>query len=235
MLGSQPAAAELVSPDEGPWLPTELWDAATAVAPVHGVLCTMDGDRCRSPHCRKCGGVADAQGFCPRCPREEGPHAAGFALRERADGKLPLHDIGELSAARVRVDELNEQLSKADERNQLLSEVLNEVLGHFSQVGHPGEPCLRTGWIGTRHVARWRRIADGRPSYDELIERLAGVELTDEQRAHLREMWEYREIHGRWPTYLRPSGRRNGLATEREVLCQLVDLAQQAECTTDEA
>jgi len=40
----------------------------------------MIGDRCRSPHCRACGGVADAQGFCPTCPREQGPHAPGFVL-----------------------------------------------------------------------------------------------------------------------------------------------------------
>lgn len=131
----------------------------------------------------------------------------------------------------ARVDELNEELTKAGQRNRLLTEVLNEVLGSFTQQGHPGEPCLRTGWIGTRTVARWRRIAAGKPSYDEMIERLAGVELTDWQREHLRQVWEYREMHGRWPAQIHLSsaaGRRNGVATEREALRQLIQLAEQA-------
>lgn len=126
----------------------------------------------------------------------------------------------------TRVDELNEELAKAGERNRLLTEVLNEVLGHFSQIGHPGEPCLRTGWIGTRHVARWRRIAAGKPSFDELIERLVGVTLTDEQRALLREVWTAYEAGQ--PGMLTFGGRRNGVATEREALRQLIRLAEQA-------
>lgn len=132
----------------------------------------------------------------------------------------------------ARVDELNEELAKAGERNRLLTEVLNEVLGSFTQPGWPGEPCLRTGWVGTRIVARWRRIAAGRLGYDEMIEQLAGVELTDWQREHLRQVWEYRELHGRWPAQIHLSsaaGRRDGVAVEREALRHLIELAQQAE------
>jgi len=245
MLGAaQPLATEdIASADGGPLLP----DAV--VEPVHGVLCSQDGQgRCRSPHCRKCGTVADAQGFCPRCPREEGPHADGFTLVRRVKGyRNPLRtDLAEAerlageqdealreitefaSRSAARVDELTEGLAKADDRNRQLKAVLDEVLGSFTQQGYPGEPCLRTGWIGTRIVARWRRIAAGKPSYDELIERLAGVELTDEQRAMLREVWEFREVHGRWPDRIHTGGRRNGVATEREALRQLVRLAEQA-------
>lgn len=35
--------------------------------PKHGILCSMANGTCRSPHCRQCGGVADAQGGCPSC------------------------------------------------------------------------------------------------------------------------------------------------------------------------
>lgn len=43
------------------------------------------------------------------------------------------------------------------EINQL-RHTLDEVLRHFVHKGHPGEPCLQTGWISERAVARWRAV-----------------------------------------------------------------------------
>lgn len=31
-----------------------------------------------------------------------------------------------------------------------------EILGHFTETGHPGEPCRRTGWIREATITRWR-------------------------------------------------------------------------------
>lgn len=43
------------------------------------------------------------------------------------------------------------------ERNQVMA-VLAEVLRHFTEQGHPGEPCVRTPWIRTNTVNRWRSV-----------------------------------------------------------------------------
>lgn len=40
-------------------------------------------------------------------------------------------------------------------------EQLDMVLARFTQKGHPGEPCLRTGWISERTVKAWREAARG--------------------------------------------------------------------------
>lgn len=36
--------------------------------------------------------------------------------------------------------------------------VLAEVLRHFVHKGHPGEPCLQTGWIPVKTVEKWRSV-----------------------------------------------------------------------------
>jgi hypothetical protein len=41
------------------------------------------------------------------------------------------------------------------DRDELRS-LLYEVLGHFIHKGHPGEPCLSSGWISVRTVQRWQ-------------------------------------------------------------------------------
>lgn len=161
--------------------------------------------------------------------RDDTRMATELTLQHERDDEALREITHQAIRSAARVDELNEELAKAGERNKQLRAVLDEVLGSFTQQGHPGEPCLRTDWIGTRTVARWRRIAAGKPGYDEMIERLAGVELTDWQREHLREVWDYREVHGRWPGQIHSiGGRRNGVATEREALHQLIRLAEQA-------
>jgi hypothetical protein len=45
--------------------------------------------------------------------------------------------------------------------NERLRALLGEVLGHFTQKGHPGEPSVRTGWIPEKWLARWQLAARG--------------------------------------------------------------------------
>ncbi|MFD4788270.1 hypothetical protein ACFWN1_14665 [Streptomyces sp. NPDC058459] len=65
------------------------------------------------------------------------------------------------------------------ERDQLMA-VLAEVLRHFTEHGHPGAPCIRTGWVRTDTVDRWRSVVQ----HD--VERPWWVQV-DEARAELRE------------------------------------------------
>ena len=46
----------------------------------------------------------------------------------------------------------------AQARAQHLSDALAEVLRQFTESGHPGRPCLRTGWVSTERVQRWRSV-----------------------------------------------------------------------------
>lgn len=39
--------------------------------------------------------------------------------------------------------------------NERLRSLLTEVLGHFTQPGHPGRACLRTHWIAVEKVEGW--------------------------------------------------------------------------------
>lgn len=51
--------------------------------------------------------------------------------------------------------------------------VLGKVLGHFIHKGHPGEPCLQTGWISEKTVAQWRSVVAPtveRPWWEQLAE-----------------------------------------------------------------
>jgi hypothetical protein len=48
---------------------------------------------------------------------------------------------------------------KAEQELDLAEATLREVLSHFVHPGHPGEPCLQTGWISVKTVDRWRAIA----------------------------------------------------------------------------
>jgi len=45
---------------------------------------------------------------------------------------------------------------------QELENVLDEVLRNFHERGHPGTPCLRTGWVREDTVAGWRAVLDRR-------------------------------------------------------------------------
>jgi hypothetical protein len=117
-------------------------------------------------------------------------------------------------------------LATALARNRELERVLNEVLSSFTQRGNLGGPCVRTEYLPEHVVDGWRRVLAGKPSFDEMIEQLADVTLTDEQRAVVREVWEHRERHGRWPAW---TGSRTGMRCRASVdaaLRQLVEIAQ---------
>ncbi|MGW8326506.1 hypothetical protein ACWGLE_01220 [Streptomyces sp. NPDC055897] len=60
---------------------------------------------------------------------------------------------------RIPLDSLNSDQLDAlyDERDRLRA-TLDDVLRHFDLKGHPGEPCLSSGWVSERTVARWRAI-----------------------------------------------------------------------------
>lgn len=60
--------------------------------------------------------------------------------------------------ARVEGDRtaLLQRISQLEGHRRRLSSVLSAVLGQISERGHPGEPCLRTGWISERTVTGWR-------------------------------------------------------------------------------
>lgn len=53
---------------------------------------------------------------------------------------------------------IGDQLRDSETRRAEERTVLAEVLGHFVHKGHPGEPCLSSGWISERTVARWRAV-----------------------------------------------------------------------------
>ena len=51
-----------------------------------------------------------------------------------------------------------DQQHTAARRVTELEETLLDVLNHFVHKGHPGEPCLQTGWISVKTVDRWRTV-----------------------------------------------------------------------------
>jgi hypothetical protein len=67
-------------------------------------------------------------------------------MRRQLDAAVAMRDkhFGEVKKLRSRTDEL--------------SETLREVLGHFVHKGHPGTPCLQTGWVREDVVRRWREV-----------------------------------------------------------------------------
>lgn len=46
----------------------------------------------------------------------------------------------------------------AEQRRDELAATLADVLSHFTHKGHPGEPCLQTGWVAEKTFARWRAV-----------------------------------------------------------------------------
>ncbi|MFF3151856.1 hypothetical protein [Streptomyces sp. NPDC057910] len=76
------------------------------------------------------------------CERLESAEARNIGLRR---------DIAGCTA-----DRWPERLAEAEVERDHLRTTLDEVLRHFVHKGHPGEPCLSSGWISERTVARWR-------------------------------------------------------------------------------
>lgn len=40
-----------------------------------------------------------------------------------------------------------------------LRDLVTDILGRFTHPGHPGEPCVRTGWIPEKQITAWRLAA----------------------------------------------------------------------------
>jgi hypothetical protein len=53
---------------------------------------------------------------------------------------------------------LGDQLRDSEHRLTETRDALDEVLRHFVHKGHPGEPCLSSGWISVKTVERWRAV-----------------------------------------------------------------------------
>lgn len=53
---------------------------------------------------------------------------------------------------------LGDELRDSERRLAETRTVLDEVLRAFVHKGHPGEPCLQTGWISVGTVERWRAV-----------------------------------------------------------------------------
>lgn len=100
---------------------------------------------------------------------------------------------------------------------------LDEVLQHFTQKGHPGEPCVRTSWVQVYRVASWRRVLDGKPTADELLADVPGsATLSADQRALVRKAWAIREVYGSWDSLF--GGRRVGYDQVLTALAEMVRL-----------
>lgn len=51
-------------------------------------------------------------------------------------------------------------LRERDEARQqlaVLRKTLAEILAQFHEKGHPGEPCIRTGWIRESTIVAWHK------------------------------------------------------------------------------
>lgn len=82
-------------------------------------------------------------------------------IRETVDDQLRLQaKVQELLRDNNQL--LGEQAAciTAELQRNRLAATLREVLAHFVEKGHPGEPCLRTAWIHERTVAQWHTALD---------------------------------------------------------------------------
>jgi hypothetical protein len=85
--------------------------------------------------------------------------AAGI---NRNDDFEHLHPVSD----RVYVDDRvqytpNDIISALITETRRLREHSKMVLGHFQERGHPGRPCVRTGWIAEESVDQWRQEVGG--------------------------------------------------------------------------
>ena len=57
----------------------------------------------------------------------------------------------DLIDAREQIDILAYDLNRA-------LELLNEIVMHFHERGHPGRECIRSEWVPVERFNRWRQI-----------------------------------------------------------------------------
>ncbi|MFD7996864.1 hypothetical protein [Streptomyces mexicanus] len=123
--------------------------------------------------------------------------------RRRADQVEELlrvaHETSNRSEAeRARADRIRAEAQR--DRDQHAA-VLAEVLRHFTEHGHPGAPCVRTGWIRTSTVDQWRSVVAPtveRPWWQqvaaaraELAEAQAAIERVRSARDGIAELASY--------------------------------------------
>lgn len=116
-----------------PWLRAEAEDAA------------LDPDGLRE---RYADAVECAIGLNVNCGGTEGVHRVRDAVLAVRDRRME-----QLTAGRATWKAKAEEIERHRDR---LAATLDEVLRHFVHPGHPGEPCLQTGWISVKTVDRWR-------------------------------------------------------------------------------
>lgn len=84
--------------------------------------------------------------------------------RENDDLRARVADTEQGIAAAVRQrKDAEDRAFRAEARRDELGAVLDIVLRQFHQEGHPGEPCLSSGWVAVRTVEKWRAVLAGRP------------------------------------------------------------------------
>lgn len=98
---------------------------------------------------------AVARGYCPACGRgDAAPTTADWEQqKQRADQAEEL-----LRIAHETSNQSEAERARAVQRAEQLAATLHDVLSHFTHKGHPGEPCLQTGWISEKTVAHWRTV-----------------------------------------------------------------------------
>jgi hypothetical protein len=139
-------------------------EVAELLASNERPVLTVEDYRRINPTCEH--GIIKGLITCPRCEPEE------QAAAEESVRAMTRRVKGYRNPLQARVDELER--------------VLNEALSSFTQRGNLGGPCVRTGYLPEHVVDGWRRTLARKLPFDEVIERVAGVELTDEQRAMVR-------------------------------------------------
>ena len=65
-------------------------------------------------------------------------------------GRIPLDDM-----TSDQLDQLHDELDRLHARRNQLAGTLYTVLSQFTHKGHPGEPCVQTGWVREQTVKDW--------------------------------------------------------------------------------
>ncbi|GHA01112.1 hypothetical protein ACFOOM_12395 [Streptomyces echinoruber] len=149
--------------------------------------------------------------------RAEKERAAAVAELERMRGLLTAENK-RANDAIDREEAADRARAEAQRDRDQHAVTLAEVLRHFTEHGHPGEPCVRTGWIQTETVDRWRAVIAPtveRPWWKQLADAVAELEQTQAVIDRVREVAE------RWAPQLLPRSEAHRLLTDlRDALQQ---------------
>jgi hypothetical protein len=83
-----------------------------------------------------------------------------YALQEQRDQLDTAVDRvrKQLDETRAALRRTEGDRDAAEERRDELAATLHDVLSSFVHKGHPGKPCLQSGWIAEKTVAKWRAV-----------------------------------------------------------------------------